>query len=691
MRNRPSLGAVMIVALTMLGCPPAPSRRAVRADPRSGAAGPGTAPTPQAQHDFDAAFDLFAQSRWADAATGFAAVVARYPTSSLLAEARYRWGVCLNRLGRHDEARTVLREFLERFPTSAYSRQASVELGLAESRLGNKQDAEQILRPVMKDLSASERQEVASALAEAIRSGSATIEAVRQAAKRAADGEPGAQAELLRLVDTQASFIDVATLYADGPGSAAFALVAAKMARIYAHLGDVERAREAAKAALDAGAGGKGDRVQEVLDRLALRDNVKPNVVGVILPLSGRFKNYGEAIQDGVGLAISKKDGVEVVYKDSQGDPDLAAQAVEQLVREGAVVIVGPVGTSEAAPAAVRAQELGVTMISLSRAEGVTSLGPWIFRNSLTNSQQGRALARYASEVLGTKSTAVFAPNIPSGDEVTGAFWDAFEAAGGEVKGYETYDHDQTTFSRPIKKLVARDNLESRPDFRAEAQKIAAAEKNPYKRRRLLEKLAGQQPPVVDFDALLIPDYYKTVGLIAPALAVEDIITNGCDEKALESIRKTQKRDDIRPVTLLGTAGWNSPELVTRGGRYVLCSVFVDGFFASSHREATRKFVDDFQEQYQRRPGLLEAQGFDTGRIVRDLVQRQHPPTREAFRAALANVRRFPGATGDTTFGPDREADKPLFFLTVDKSGITELDVKISPAGLAAPPKGSGK
>lgn len=684
---------IALVAVAVAGCPVSPARRA-RPDAR--------APRPVDSNvavtaEFDRAFALFADARWPEAAEAFAAVVERHPTSALVPEARYRRGVALNRLERFDEGRTQLREFLERHPKSPYARQATVELGLAESKLGNKLDAELLIAPMLDDLTAEERREVEPALSEAIKEGSATVEAIRRAAKAVQDA-PGpearrdAEAELLRLVDTQAGFLDLARLYEElRPDHPAYGVVAAKMARVYYHLGDFDRAKAAAERALPRAPPQAGAAVREVLGRIELRGHVRSNVVGVILPLSGRFRNFGAAVEDGIKLGLSRKDGVELLVKDSQGDPELAVAHVEALAKEGAIAIIGPVGMAEAGPAAVRAQELGIPMILLSRAEGVTAIGSYIYRNSLTNSAQGRALARYATEVLGKKRAAVLSPDLPSGEELGFAFWDTLEAAGGELRGYETYAHDQTSFAQPIKRLVARNNLMERAEFQAESRKVIEAEKNAYRRRRLLEQLAGKQPPIIDFDVLLVPDYHRTIALLAPALAVEDVITNGCDEKEMERIRKTQGKAELATVTMLGGSGWNSPDLVTRGGRYVTCSVFVDGFYVDSAREPTQAFVGLFQEQFERKPGLLEAQGYDTARIVRKLLLEDRPTTREQFRDALGQVRRFPGATGETTFGPDREADKPLFFLTIEKNGIVELDVTISPAGLGSPSHASAR
>lgn len=678
----------VLAAVAIVGCLP-PARRAdVRVTPQPTA-------SPAVQGEFDRAFDLFARSRWAEAERAFADLIDRHPDAALAGEARFRRGVALNRLERYEEAREVLRSFLETSPTSPYTRQGTVELGLAEAKLGNRQDAEQILRPVVPELSAEERAEVGFALDEVIREGSGTLEAMLRQAQAAenASGRDAALAELTRLLDEQASFEDVVRLdEALGEDAAAAPLVAAKLARIYLHLGDVERAQVHVQRALAGFDGPWRAAARQVQDRIRVRSTVTSTRVGVVLPLTGRFKAFGAAIVDGIHLAISPRDGIELVFKDSEGDPAKAAAAVEELARSGAIAIIGPVGTAEAAPAALRAQELGVPMLSLSRAEGVTRLGDWVFRNSLTNSAQGRALARYAVEKLGVDRAAIFAPDIESGEEVTNAFWSTLEAAGGEVRGHELYEHDQTTFSGPIKKLVARDNLTDREGFRAEVNRIRAAEKDPYRRRRALEQLASAQPPIIDFDVLLLPDYWRSATLIAPALAVEDIITNACDARELERIRKTTKRN-IRPVTLLGTAGWNNPNLVTRGGRFVTCSVFVDGFYAGSSREVTRRFVEDFVGEYNRQPNLLEAQGYDTALIVRRILRDARPATRDAFRQALLDLRAFPGVTGDTTFTADGEGDKPLFFLTVDRTGtIVELeDVGISPYGVASSRKDASK
>jgi ABC-type branched-subunit amino acid transport system substrate-binding protein len=148
----------------------------------------------------------------------------------------------------------------------------------------------------------------------------------------------------------------------------------------------------------------------------------------------------------------------------------------------------------------------------------------------------------------------------------------------------------------------------------------------------------------------------------------------------VERIRKTTGKKDLKTVMLLGTNAWSSakgasglPELIERGGKFVTCSVYVDGFFVDSERPATRRFVQAYRQANNGDPGLLEAYGFDTARMVRQILEKQAPKSRGDFREALANLKDFEGATGKTSFDEKREAQKPLFILAVDNKGINEV------------------
>ena len=398
--------------------------------------------------------------------------------------------------------------------------------------------------------------------------------------------------------------------------------------------------------------------------------------------LTGDLKGFADQALNGIALTLDLQGRgslmVEVV--DTKGEPDAAADAVDQLAQRGAIAILGPLGIAEGLAAATRAQQLGIPLLSLSRAEGLTALGEYVFRDMPTSSAQARAVAEYAQKKLNAKSFGILHPDSTYGDEMARYFWDAVDAGGSEVRAFEHYPLRTTTFKPFVQHMVGRSpaDLEERQQFSDEAEKIMKEIKDPYRRRKALSQLRNQQAPLVDFDAMFIPDSARTVRLIAPAIAAEDVITTGCDTKELEVVKRTTKNEQLRTVQLLGTSLWDSPDLVDeRSGvaRYVQCSIFVDVFFANSERPATKKFVDDFNSAYRRSPGFLEAHAFDAATILKRVLDERRPQSRDDLRAALANLSKpFAGAAGDTVFAKDREAQKPFFWLWINRGNIVEFD-----------------
>jgi ABC-type branched-subunit amino acid transport system substrate-binding protein len=404
------------------------------------------------------------------------------------------------------------------------------------------------------------------------------------------------------------------------------------------------------------------------LGRLAA---VRTQTLGVLLPLSGSKGAYGRLARQALELAFEGS-RVELVVADTKGHEAGAQAAVEELVLEhGAIGLLGPVFRSESRAAAVMAQRLGVPLLTISAAEDVAGYGPWIFRNGVTNQAQAEALVQYAMEVLGLRTFAILHPRHPYGVELRDLFWDEVLERGGEIRGVESYAVDATTFSGPVKRLVGRAEPERRPDYR-EALEACDDQPDSYRRRRCREDVRKNLKPLVDFEGLFIPDYVRSVRMIAPALAAEDIIVEK-DPRRLKRIERTLGRTP-EVVTLLGASGWNSPKITDSTGRTVENAVFTDGFFAQAEDERTARFVGTYEERHGRTPRLYpEALMYDSARILRSVLEAEQPPDRMALREALRAVTRFPGVTGATTFGGETDAEKDLKILTITDGRIVEV------------------
>lgn len=352
--------------------------------------------------------------------------------------------------------------------------------------------------------------------------------------------------------------------------------------------------------------------------------------VGVVLPLSGRYGAFGELVRRGLELALERPGGApaRLLFRDAGTEPEQNARAVAELAADPAVlVVVGPLTSAAAAAAAAQAQSDGVPLLTLSQRAGLPEAGDYVFRTSLTSRQQVPPLVDYAMRAQRLKAFAVLHPETKQGRELAELFGREVEKRGGRVAARQGYAETDTDFRRPIRFLQG-----GNPD---------ASDEEPG---------GAMSPPT--FQALFIPDDAERVALIAPQLAYYG----------------------LGGIPLLGTSGWNAPELVLRAGRFVEGAVFVDGFFPGSPLPQVRDFVARYVARYGEEPSILEAQGYDAAGILLTLLARPEVRTRADVRQALAGLRLYPGVTGATSFNPEGDAEKVLFLLQVRSGEIVQIN-----------------
>lgn len=584
-------------------------------------------------------------------------------------------------------ARLYLEELAEKHPLHPRSAAAKQSLAACEGQAGAAAKVEGPLSTFDTDFSRAatdaERKHIASTAVDAASEAGDFGGAVRwllrvQKLETEEAQKQAVRDEITDLIDSRVTFQDVRTLLEELEGDDfPKPLLTYKLARIQYHTRDLENARESLKRYLttwpkssyEAGA-------KQLLAAIEARQNVKPRAIGVLLPLSGKNRVYGESALQAIRLAFEAEEGkkassIALVVRDTKSDRVAAAQAVEELVlQEGVIAIVGPMFTNESQPAAFKAQELGVPLLTISSADEVGNVGPYVFRNGLTYKAQAEALVSYAMDVAGMKTFAVLYPRHPYGEELLHLFWDEVEKRKGEIRGVESYGTEDTTFAAQVKSLVARDVLGMRSDYR---KAIEECDKQPdnYRKARCRDRATQEVRPLVDFDGLFIPDYPPKIALISAALAFEDIIVEK-DPRQLKKIEKTLGRE-VTPVTLLGASGWNSSELPEKAQRNVENAVFVDAFFSGAEDKPTVELVNTFQKKLKRTPSVVEALAYDSAMILRGVVEGESPATRDAMREGLRRVAKFPGVTGQTSFTESPDAKKKVRLLTIKEGRIQEI------------------
>ncbi len=359
-------------------------------------------------------------------------------------------------------------------------------------------------------------------------------------------------------------------------------------------------------------------------------------VLGVILPLSGRYAAFGQAVRRGMELALEEFESeafpVRLVFRDSGGDARRSARAVSELANaEGVLAILGPLTGAAAEGAAARAQLERLPLLALSQRDGLAETGAYVFRNSLTSGLQARALARYAVEERGLRTFAVLAPDNRLGEDMINRFRAEIESRGGQLVAVRRYAPQATDFRRQILLLKGE---------------------NPDAPQQATEEDSDGEPLELPFEALFIPDYAEKIGLIAPQLTFYG----------------------VRDVALLGINGWNDPRLLETAGGHVEGAVFADGFYRYSPYPFVQAFVNRYFERHGEEPTILEAQGYDAVGILLSQLRLGGAVSRDGLREALSRLQNYPGVAGSTSFDGQGDARKELFLLQVQKGAIVQIN-----------------
>jgi branched-chain amino acid transport system substrate-binding protein len=248
------------------------------------------------------------------------------------------------------------------------------------------------------------------------------------------------------------------------------------------------------------------------------------------------------------------------------------------------------------------------------------------------------------------KRFAIIAPRDKFGEQYSQSYWDAVEALGGTVVGMESYSSGETDFRQVVDKLVGTYYKEARQREVDALAKTREEMKITRKTRKTAQYF--ELPPIIEFDAVFIPDEPKIVGQILPTFAYRD----------------------VDKVKFLGISTWDSPELLKRAANFAEGSVFVDGLFADSDSVPAQKFITRFMRDAGVAPTTIEAMAYDAGLAVETALRDLNPGTlsRSEVRNRLKSVADVPGATGKITYR-DGEYMRNLTLLTVKGGKITEL------------------
>ena len=192
----------------------------------------------------------------------------------------------------------------------------------------------------------------------------------------------------------------------------------------------------------------------------------EPIKIGVAEALSGGAAQYGISIRNGFQMAaeeINAAGGVngrqiEMVIEDEQGKKDEAINAFKKLIfQDKALMLFGPTLSNSAAAADPIAQASRIVVFGTSNtADGITTIGDHVFRNSVTEADVLPVTIKIAAKVAKIKKVAVLYGND---DVFTKSGYDAFKKALDDQKmpvtTTETFAKGDVDFKAQLTKIKA--------------------------------------------------------------------------------------------------------------------------------------------------------------------------------------------------------------------------------------------
>ncbi|WP_416139391.1 ABC transporter substrate-binding protein [Halomonas sp. HK25] len=174
----------------------------------------------------------------------------------------------------------------------------------------------------------------------------------------------------------------------------------------------------------------------------AAQANEHPVKLGLMLPYSGTYTALGEAITNGLELALEEHGNqlgsraVEIIKLDSEANPSRAPQNMSRLVRGDNVdFVIGPVHSGVAMGMLRVAQQTGAITIIPNAGLGAATnelCMPNVFRTSFSMWQDSYPMGKVAYD-RGHRKVVTMTWDYAGGKEDLAGFEEAFTEAGGEI------------------------------------------------------------------------------------------------------------------------------------------------------------------------------------------------------------------------------------------------------------------
>lgn len=342
--------------------------------------------------------------------------------------------------------------------------------------------------------------------------------------------------------------------------------------------------------------------------------------LGVVLPLTGNYAEYGNRVRRGVDLAveeINSKGGVagkqiRVYLEDTESQAKNAVSAMNKLVATNGVrFVIGEVSSTNTLAMIPVAEQNGVFLFApVSSSPKLTNVSKLFARNWPADNAEAAAMATFAQS-QGKRMASVLYVNLDYGIGLAENFKKTYESMGGKILVYEGYSGDTVS-------------------FRSLAQKVADSHS----------------------DVVFLGGYHKDMA------------------HATKAIREVTSR----PLTILAGTDYEVQEVIEIAGRGAEGAVYgTPKFDPNSAEESVRTFVESYKKKYSHDPSLFEANAYDAVGLITALVQKVgNNPLKVG--EGIRGIMNYKGASGTYSFQSDGDVSRAIGLKTVRDGKFISLN-----------------
>ncbi len=339
---------------------------------------------------------------------------------------------------------------------------------------------------------------------------------------------------------------------------------------------------------------------------LAPAAQAKEAKIGFAFSMTGGAAAYGATQKNGAQLALDEinakagADGIKLValFDDDASTPQQGINVFNKFINADKVsVIMGPTLSNTAQVADRIAQQAGVPVLAISNtAQGITEIGDFIFRDSLTEAVVIPNTINTVKAKLGIKKVALLYGND---DAFTKAGYEAFKnalnQAGIQIMSEQTFAKGDRDFSPQ------------------------------------LTQIKGMNPDAIVCSALV--------------------------EEASGIVAQARQLGIAASVPIIGGNGFNSPALIKNAGQAAEGVIVGAAWNAASPLPLNKKFVEDYTKRYGVAPDQFAAQAHAGVYILNEAIKKAGDPNnRKAIRDAMTQVKDLDTVLGPFFFTPGRDA-----------------------------------